>query len=73
MDDSHLFYFSARSLTRLLVDGGFRVLKVCEGLRPYRFSREYNREVPLWLYDGGERLISLLQIKTGMGIIARLA
>ena len=36
MDDSHLFYFSRRSLTNLLDTCGFDVLHVSEGLRPFR-------------------------------------
>lgn len=72
MDDSHLFYFTGKSLARLLVDGGFRVLKVQEGMRPYRFRHESARHAPLWLLDCGERLLSLFQVKTGLSVIASL-
>jgi SAM-dependent methyltransferase len=73
MDDSHLFYFSRRSLGRLLGDAGFRVLAVQEGLRPYRFLGEHARDTPLWLLSAGERLTSLCQIKTVLSVVAVLA
>ena len=38
MDDSHLFYFTADSLSQMMESCGFKVLRVEEGLRPYRFG-----------------------------------
>ena len=71
MDDSHLFYFSARSLSRMFVDCGFRVLKVHQGLRPYRFFSSYANRIPTKLLEAGERMMSSLQIRTGLSVIAR--
>lgn len=71
MDDSHLFYFSARSLPRMLEDAGFRVLKVEEGLRPYRVLGK-TEPFPDWLHDLGQKIFSTVQIKTGLSVIARL-
>lgn len=77
MDDSHLFYFTAASLGRLLRDGGFRVLEVRQGLRPYRALhgvrgfQDLERRAPLWLLDGAERLMSLCGVRTGLSVLAR--
>jgi len=73
MDDSHLFYFSARSLSRLLIDCGFRVLKVQQGLRPYRFLTRPPPRVAQPLFEVGERVLSFLQVKTGLSVVACLA
>lgn len=73
MDDSHLFYFNRRSLTRLLSDGGFRVVGIQEGLRPYRFLSERARNLPLWLLSGLERVVSACQMKTVLSATAMLA
>lgn len=72
MDDSHLFYFSARSLAGMLEAEGFHILKVEEGLRTYRLLRDHDRWLPDWLHDLGQRLTSALQIKTGLSVVARL-
>lgn len=72
MDDSHLFYFTPKSLCWLLADSGFHICKVQNGLRPYRFSHQSARRSPLWLLDLVERVFSLLQIKTGLTVLARL-
>lgn len=71
MDDSHLFYFSARALSYLFEDCGFEVLKVQEGLRLYRlFAGAVGW--PHWLLEGATSLAAALQVKTGLSILARL-
>lgn len=71
MDDSHLFYFSATSLSWMLRELGFEVLELHQGLRPYRFRLRGDRLVPDWLSVLGERLSSAVRIRTGLSIIAR--
>lgn len=80
MDDSHLFYFSAASLRRLLADAGFAVLEVRQGLRPYRVLHHLGRagrgegggsRLLDGLNDGVERLLSLCQVRTGLSVLAR--
>lgn len=72
MDDSHLFYFTARSLARMVREQGFEVLKVQEGLRPYRFLRNADQTPAPGLMEMGASLLSLMQIKTGLTLFARL-
>lgn len=72
MDDSHLFYFNRRSLPGMLRRAGFEVLRIDEGLRPFRLLGERARHLPLPLLATAERLASALQIKTILGVIARL-
>ncbi len=71
MDDSHLFYFSAKSLNRMLEDAGFTVLKVQQGLRPYRVM---GRTEPFsdGFHNFGQALFSAVGIRTGLSVIARL-
>ena len=71
MDDSHLFYFTAASLSRMMESCGLKVLKVEEGLRPYRFGAV--RSAPDIVHSVGEKLFSALQVKTGLSVLARLA
>lgn len=71
MDDSHLFYFTAQSLGQMMESCGFKVLRVEEGLRPYRFGAV--RRAPDIVHAMGERLFSALQVKTGLSVLARLA
>jgi hypothetical protein len=73
MDDSHLFYFSRRSLTGMLRDNGFRIRVVDEGLRPFRFLGERARSVPVPVLRAAERCSSFLQVKTVLSVIAQLA
>ncbi len=70
MDDSHLFYFTAQSLSRMLRECGFRVLRVEEGLRPYRFDAL--RAAPDVVHRTFERVFSALQVKTGLSVLAQL-
>lgn len=72
MDDSHLFYFSARSLGRLLMTYGFLVLEAHEGLRPYRLLPGGANGLPLWAVRLGERVMAALQLKTGLSVLAKL-
>ncbi len=72
MDDAHLFYFSARSLTRLLGDAGLRVVDVHQGLRPHRILRRYARFLPLGLFATASKATALLRLRTGLSVIARL-
>lgn len=71
MDDSHLFYFSARALSWMLEDCGFEVIKVQEGLRLYRLLRSA-QNWPHWLLEAATSLAATLQIKTGLSVLARL-
>lgn len=73
MDDSHLFYFSRPSLTRLLTDGGFQVLQVHEGLRPYRFLGDRARRWPVAWMRGAEQALSVCQVKTVLSVVASAA
>jgi SAM-dependent methyltransferase len=72
MDDSHLFYFSARGLSALLADLGFRVRRVEQGLRPYRFFPAAARRGPLGLWGAAERMLAFLGVRTVLSIIASL-
>lgn len=72
MDDSHLFYFTARSLSRMLESEGLRVVRVQEGMRPYRFMTDAEHTPAPALMETGATLLSLLQIKTGLSVFARL-
>jgi len=72
MDDSHLFYFSAASLRRLLEAEGFEVVETHEGLRPYRALGRVTPRVPLGLLRAGERAMALAGVRTGLSVIARL-
>ena len=72
MDDSHLFYFSRKSLPWMLEDCGFEVVEIQEGLRPYRVLKDYDLELPHWFHTAGQAVLSALQIKTGLSILARL-
>ena len=70
MNDSHLFYFSASSLSRMLRDQGLRVLKVQEGMRPYRKFTDPDHTPYPGLMELGATLMSLLQVKTGLSVFA---
>jgi 2-polyprenyl-3-methyl-5-hydroxy-6-metoxy-1,4-benzoquinol methylase len=69
MDDSHLFYFSARALSWMLEDCGFRVLKVQEGARLYRFFPR-TATWPRAVTEGATALAARLQLKTGLSVLA---
>lgn len=72
MDDSHLFYFSAAAMSRMMNELGFEVLHVQEGLRPYRAVPGLSR----WPQPFMEAWIGLnarLQLRTGLSVLARLA
>ena len=71
LDDSHLFYFSSSSLPRMLEDAGFQVVKIQEGLRPYRVLGR-TRPFPDFVHDLGQKLFSMARIRTGLSVIARL-
>ena len=72
MDDSHLFYFTAKSLTATLVDCGFRVLKIQEGFRLYRTLVPPLTRLPDWTQDLAQGCLSMLQLKTGLSVISCL-
>lgn len=72
MDDSHLFYFSAASLSRMLEEQGFRVVKVQEGMRPYRFMDDPDKTPAPVLMETGASILSMLQVKTGLSVFAVL-
>lgn len=73
MDDSHLFYFSRKSLSRLLEQEGFRVVEVEEGVRPWRFldAARLRGASTAWLH-GLERGLSALGLRTSLSVLARL-
>src|SRR5262249_16290524 len=72
MDDSHLFYFSRPSLSGMLAAEAFEVLAVHEGLRPHRFWPNQTSRAPLWALGIAEKSLAALQIKTALGVLARL-
>ena len=72
MDDSHLFYFTAKSLSRMLREQGFRVVKVQEGMRPYRFLTDSENTPAPKLMEAGASLLSLAGVKTGLSVFAVL-
>jgi len=71
MDDSHLFYFNRRSLSRLFVNNGFRVVLVQEGLRPFKLMGYRAAQLPHSFVNLFEKVLSLCQVKTGLSIIAQ--
>lgn len=71
MDDSHIFYFSAKAMRWMLEDCGFEVLKVQEGLRLYRLFPQ-TAQWPRWITEGSTALAGWLQVKTGLSVLARL-
>lgn len=71
MDDSHLFYFSKKSLGLMLEAEGFEVLAVEEGVRPWRFlGRNQLDRVPENVLSGAERVLSRVGLRTGLSIVA---
>lgn len=70
MDDSHLFYFTASSLSRMLREAGCTVLRAQQGLRIYRFGAL--RSVPPACAFAAEQMFSLLRVRSGLGVLARL-
>jgi 2-polyprenyl-3-methyl-5-hydroxy-6-metoxy-1,4-benzoquinol methylase len=72
MNDSHLFYFSASSLSRMLRDQCFRVVKAQEGMRPYRKMTDPDHTPAPQLMELGARLMSVMQVKTGLSVFAIL-
>lgn len=70
MDDSHLFYFSSRSLGAMMSNAGLRVIEIQEGLRPYRVLRRNPRAIPDSLHEIGMKILSACQIRTGLSIVA---
>jgi len=70
MNDSHLFYFTAGSLSRMLESQGFRVLAVEEGIRPWRFLSDPENRPARGPLAAGEKLLSALQVKTGLSVLA---
>jgi 2-polyprenyl-3-methyl-5-hydroxy-6-metoxy-1,4-benzoquinol methylase len=73
MDDSHLFYFNARSLSRLLREAGLEVVRIEQGVRLHRLVGERWRMIPRPLLRLGERAFSALGIRTGLTVIGRAA
>ncbi|MEM6795544.1 MAG: class I SAM-dependent methyltransferase [Acidobacteriota bacterium] len=71
MDDSHLFYFSAKSLPRMFEDAGFRVLEVQQGARLYRILGT-DKPFPDWVHRAGMRAASAVGLRTGLSVLARL-
>lgn len=73
MNDSHIFYFSAASLSWMLRAEGFEVLGVQEGLRLYRMLKSAAHKPPSRLLELAGHVASGLQLKTGLSVLARLA
>ena len=71
MDDSHLFYFSAASLSWMMEDLGFEVLHVQEGLRPYRAFAGLTK-IPQPLMEACIGWMAKMQVRTGLSVLARL-
>jgi 2-polyprenyl-3-methyl-5-hydroxy-6-metoxy-1,4-benzoquinol methylase len=72
MDDSHLFYFTAKSLSAMLVAQGFEIVSVMQGVRPYRFAPAAARTAPLGLIELGTSVFSALQVRSSLSVLARL-
>jgi 2-polyprenyl-3-methyl-5-hydroxy-6-metoxy-1,4-benzoquinol methylase len=73
MDDSHLFYFNARSLSRLMRTAGLEVVRVEQGLRLHRMFPERSKALPRLLLRLAERSFAALGIRTGLTVIGRAA
>lgn len=71
MNDSHLFYFNAQSMSRMLRDCGFEVVRVEQGLRTFHIPAL--RWLPDAVHRSLGRLLSLAFIRTGLSVVARLA
>jgi SAM-dependent methyltransferase len=71
MDDSHLFYFDARSLSRLMREAGFEIVRIEQGLRLHRLVGERWKVFPRPLLRLSERTLALLWIRTGLTVIGR--
>ena len=71
MDDSHLFYFSSKSLPRMFEDAGFKVLTVQQGARLYRVLGK-DKPFPDWIHNAGMKVSSTLGVRTGLSVLARL-
>ncbi|MEM1177568.1 MAG: class I SAM-dependent methyltransferase [Acidobacteriota bacterium] len=71
MDDSHLFYFSSKSLPRMFEDAGFSVLAVQQGARLYRVLGR-DKPFPDWVHGLGMKVSSTLGVRTGLSVLARL-
>lgn len=71
MDDSHLFYFSATSLSRMLRSEGLEIVSVREGLRPWGWMGATADHLPSALLFGVERACASLGLRTGLSVLAR--
>lgn len=71
MDDSHLFYFSAASLSQMLRAEGLEIVCVREGLRPWGWLGAAAEFVPLALLHTAERLSARVGLRTGLSVVAR--
>lgn len=70
MDDSHLFYFTARSMAGMLRKNGFEVLRVEQGLRTYRRLGSVGRRLPDRCHETLQRVLSALGIRTQLAVLA---
>lgn len=71
MDDSHLFYFSASNLSRLMESVGLEVIRVEEGARLYRVMNGRFKDLPDALHQTVMTAASLCQVRTGLSVLAR--
>jgi|AMFO01.1.fsa_nt_gi 2-polyprenyl-3-methyl-5-hydroxy-6-metoxy-1,4-benzoquinol methylase len=70
MDDSHLFYFTARSMAGMLRANGFDILRVEQGLRTYRRLGSLGRRLPDVCHEALQRMLSALGIRTQLAVLA---
>ena len=70
MDDSHLFYFTAPSMTGMLRKNGFDILRVEQGLRTYRRLGSLGRRLPDRCHEALQRVLSALGIRTQLAVLA---
>ena len=70
MDDSHLFYFTASSLSRMMRDQGLRPIAAQEGVRPWRFSAAHR--LPWRMLFLAERVLALIGVRSSLSVLARL-
>ncbi len=71
LDDSHLFYFSRRSLERLFREGGFRLLHAEEGLRLHTYLRRPGGDLPFGLGSALEAITRFAGLRTSLTAYGR--
>jgi SAM-dependent methyltransferase len=71
LDDSHLFYFSRRSLARLFGEAGLRLLRTEEGLRVHTYLARLGVRLPFPASSMLERLAHFAGLNTALTAYGR--